>query len=115
MLVAAWRASPRGGPARLPPPRPPPAPAPRAPSTPRRPPPPPPRPLLRDPCLDSGLPGGDLAGAGLEPLAHDHVIHVLAFDAGPLESGADGVGTQAHRRDFLECTTKLGDGGARAR
>ena len=71
--------------------------------------------LLRDTSFDRGLPGGDLARAGLQHLAHDHVVHVFAFDPGPLEGGADGAGAQAHRRDFLECPAKLGDRGARAR
>ena len=37
----------------------------------------------RDAALDRGLAGGDLAGAGLEDLAHDHVVDLLAADPRP--------------------------------
>ena len=37
------------------------------------------------PRLDRGLAGGDLAGAGLDDLAHDHVVDLVGRDAGLLE------------------------------
>ena len=36
----------------------------------------------RDAALDRGLAGGDLPGAGLQHLAHDHVVDRVARDAG---------------------------------
>ena len=41
------------------------------------------------PPLTRGLAGGDLAGAGLEHLAHDHVVDLVAGDAGLLQRGLD--------------------------
>ena len=44
----------------------------------------------RDAGLDRGLAGGDLAGAGLQHLAHDHVVDRVAGDAGARQRGLDG-------------------------
>ena len=41
------------------------------------------------PRLHRGLAGGDLALAGLEHLAHEHVVDLLGADAGALERGLD--------------------------
>ena len=43
----------------------------------------------RDPGGHRGLAGRNLAGAGLQHLAHDHVVDVAALSAGPLERRAD--------------------------
>ena len=42
-----------------------------------------------DAGVDRGLAGGDLAGAGLEHLAHEHVVDLVGREAGPLEGGLD--------------------------
>ena len=38
-----------------------------------------------DAGVDGGLAGGDLAGAGLEHLAHEDVVDLLGGEPGPLE------------------------------
>ena len=43
----------------------------------------------RDAGADGGLAGRDLAGAGLQHLAHDHVLHLLGRDPGALQRGLD--------------------------
>ena len=43
-----------------------------------------------DAGVGRGLAGGDLAGAGLEHLAHEHVVDLLGATPGPLEGGLDG-------------------------
>ena len=48
----------------------------------------------RDPGGDRGLPGGVLPGAGLQHLAEDHLVHLLAGDPGPLERGPDRGGPE---------------------
>ena len=45
--------------------------------------------LLRDPRADRRLPGGRLAGACLQHLAHDDVADLGRVDPGPLEPGRD--------------------------
>ena len=47
--------------------------------------------LLGDAALDLGLARGDLALAGLEHLAEDHVLDLVRLDLGALEGGLDGV------------------------
>jgi hypothetical protein len=48
----------------------------------------------RDAGHDRGLPGGDLAGAGLQHLAHDHVLDLVGADAAALEGGLDRVAAE---------------------
>ena len=48
----------------------------------------------RDAAVDGRLAGGDLAGAGLEHLAHEDVVDLLTGEAGPLEGGLDGEATE---------------------
>ena len=62
-----------------------------------------------DARLDRGLARGDLPGARLQDLTHDHVVDVVAFDAGPVNGGPDGVRAQARGRDFLEGSAKLAE------
>ena len=45
--------------------------------------------LLGDPGLDLGLAGRDLPLAGLQHLAHDHVLDLVRLDLGALERGLD--------------------------
>ena len=40
--------------------------------------------------MTRGLAGGDLAGPGLDDLAHDHVADLLAGDACPGQGASDG-------------------------
>ena len=44
--------------------------------------------LLRNPGADRGLPGGRLADAGLEHLAHDHVLDLVRLEARARSSAA---------------------------
>lgn len=44
----------------------------------------------RDAGLDGGLPGRELARSGLEHLTHDHVLHLVPGDPGPVQGGLDG-------------------------
>ena len=46
------------------------------------------RDLLGDPALDLRLARRHLALAGLQDLAHDHVLYLLGLDLGPLEAAA---------------------------
>ena len=55
----------------------------------------------RDAALDRGLAGGDLAGAGLDDLAHDHVVDLVAGDAGLVERALDGDAAEVGRRLVL--------------
>ena len=71
--------------------------------------------LLGDSGLDRGLPGGDLAGAGLQDVAHDHVVDVLALHSREIESGPDRVRPETLSRDLLERAPKLAKRRARAR
>ena len=50
--------------------------------------------LLRDAGVDLRLARGDLAGAGLQHLAHHDVLHLLGRHAGALERGPDGDAAQ---------------------
>jgi hypothetical protein len=43
----------------------------------------------RDAGAGGGLAGRDLPGAGLQHLTHDHVLHLLRRDAGPLQRRLD--------------------------
>ena len=45
--------------------------------------------LFRDSRADRGLAGGRLADAGLQHLAHDHVLDLAGLEPGPLERGLD--------------------------
>ncbi len=46
------------------------------------------------PRRHGGLPGGDLPGARLQHLPHDHVLHLVRADARALEGGRDGDAAQ---------------------
>ena len=71
--------------------------------------------LLRDATFDGRLTGCDLARAGLQDLAHDHVVDVFALDAGTLEGRADGVSSEGHSRHVFECPRELANRRARTR
>ena len=45
--------------------------------------------LLRQPGADRRLTRGRLAGAGLQHLAHDHVLDLVVLDPGAVERRAD--------------------------
>jgi hypothetical protein len=68
--------------------------------------------LLGDPGLDLGLAGGDLALAGLQHLAHDDVLDLLAGDVGALQRGLDGVAAELGRVERGEAAAHLPDRGA---
>ena len=61
----------------------------------------------RDAGLDRGLPGGDLAGAGLEHLAHDHVLDLVAGDAGALQGRLDGDAAELGAGEALRQPSSL--------
>ena len=54
------------------------------------------------PGLGRGLAGGDLAGAGLQHLAHDHVVDLVRGDAGLLEGALDGDAAEVGAGEVLE-------------
>ncbi len=66
----------------------------------------------RDAALDGRLACGDLAGAGLDDLAHDHVVDLVAGDAGPVERASDGHAAQVCGRLVLQPAEQASDGGA---
>ena len=49
---------------------------------------------IGDAGRDGGLPGGDLPGAGLQHLAHDHVLDLVRADPGPVQGPGDGDAAQ---------------------
>jgi hypothetical protein len=63
----------------------------------------------RDAGVDGGLAGRDLAGPGLQHLAHEHVVHLLGGDARPLEGRLDGEPTQLGGGEAGEGTGELAD------
>ena len=66
----------------------------------------------RDAALDRGLPGGDLPGAGLDHMTHDHVVDLVAGDPRALQRRGDGEPAEVHRGEPLERTRQLPDGRA---
>ena len=71
--------------------------------------------LLRDATLDGRLTGGDLAGACLQDLAHDHVVDFFALHARPFEGRADGVSSEGYSGHVFECARELANRCARTR
>ena len=65
--------------------------------------------FMRDAGVDGGLAGGDLAGAGLEHLAHEDVVDLLGREAGPLERALDGEAAQVGGGEAGERTGQLAD------
>jgi hypothetical protein len=65
--------------------------------------------------LDRGLPGGDLAGAGLQHLAHDHVVDLLGAHPGLLEGALDGDPAEVGTGEALERAEQAAHRRARAR
>ena len=53
--------------------------------------------LLRDSALDLRLARGNLALAGLQDLAEDHVLDLVGVDLGALERGLDHVSAEVGR------------------
>jgi len=68
----------------------------------------------RDAGLDGSLAGGDLAGAGRQHLAHDHVVHLVASHTGPLQRPLDGQATEFHSGEVLQGAKHATQGGARS-
>ncbi len=66
------------------------------------------------PAATAGRAGGVLAGTGLDDLAHDHVVDLVAGDAGLLERALDGDAAEVGRGLVLEATEQASDGGARS-
>jgi hypothetical protein len=64
-----------------------------------------------DPALDRGLTGRDLARAGLDHVAHDHVVDLVAADPGALQGRRDRERAEVHRREVLERARQLSDRG----
>ena len=56
----------------------------------------------RDAARDRGLPRGDLPGARREHLTHDHVLHLLGRDPGPLQRGLDRHATELGAGEALQ-------------
>ena len=71
------------------------------------------RDVHRDAGLDGGLAGGDLAGAGLDDLAHDHVLDLVAGDAGLLQRALDGDAAEVRGAKVLQAAEQPADRGAR--
>ena len=69
----------------------------------------------RDAGLVRGLAGRDLAGAGLQHLAHDHVLHLLGRDAGALERGLDGDPAEVGARRSPSASRAAGPSGCARR
>ena len=65
--------------------------------------------LLRDPGLDLRLARGDLALAGLDHLAHDHVLDLLGRDLGALERGLDRGAAELGRVEARKTAAELAD------
>ena len=68
--------------------------------------------LLGDAGVDLRLARGDLAGARLQHLAHDDVLHLLGRHAGALQRGADGDAAEFGCFERGESAAELADGGA---
>ena len=68
----------------------------------------------RDAGLDRRLAGRDLPGAGLQHLAHDHVLHLVGRDAGALQRGLDRDAAELGRREVLEVAQQPAHRGPRA-
>ncbi len=64
------------------------------------------------PACDRGLAGGDLAGAGLQHLAHEDVVDVLGGHAGTGERLGDGEATEVRAAEAGERAGELADGRA---
>ena len=71
--------------------------------------------LDRQPRADRRLPRRRLAGAGLEHLAHDHVLDVGALEPGSLDGSANGdrseLGRRLRRKRAAETPEGRADGG----
>ena len=65
----------------------------------------------RPPAI-AGRAGGDLAVAGLEDLAHDHVVDLSGRDAGLVERSLDGDTAQIRGGQGLEAPEQASDRGA---
>ena len=63
------------------------------------------------PGLDGGLAGRDLTLAGLEDLAHEHVVDLVGGHAGPLQRLGDGKAAQVHGGEAGQRARQLPDGG----
>jgi hypothetical protein len=68
--------------------------------------------LLRNPGLDLGLAGGDLALPGLQHLADDHVFDLLGLDLRPFERGRHREAAEFGGVERREAATHLADRGA---
>ena len=62
-----------------------------------------------DAGVDGGLAGGDLAGAGLEHVAHEDVLDLLGREPGPLEGALDGEATELGGGEAGERSGELSD------
>ena len=65
--------------------------------------------LIGMPAVHRGLARGDLTLAGLEHLAHEHVVDLLRPDAGALERGLDRDTAEVHRGEVGERAGELPD------
>ena len=63
---------------------------------------------------DAGGAGGVLAGAGLDDLAHDQVVDLVAGDPGLLQGALDGDAAELGRGEALQASEQAADRGARA-
>src|SRR5690606_35944788 len=62
-----------------------------------------------DAGVDRRLPGGDLSGAGLEHLAHEHVVDLVGGDTGAFERSLDREATQVGGLEACEGPGELAD------
>ena len=65
--------------------------------------------FLRNSAVDLGLPGGNLALAGLEHLSEDDVLDLVWRDSGALERAADGGAAELDRVDGGEGAAHLAE------
>ncbi len=61
------------------------------------------------PGLERCLPRGCLAGAGLQHLAHEHLVDRVGWHTGSLDGSGDGDATQGRCRHVGERTSELAD------
>ena len=67
---------------------------------------------LRDAGLDLGLARGDLALAGLQDLAEDHLLDLVGLDLGALQRGGDRLAAEVGGVERGQRPAHLAEGGA---
>jgi len=63
----------------------------------------------RDAAADRGLPGGDLSGASLQHVPHDHVVDLVRGDPGFFQRGLDGDPAEVDGLEGFQGSGELSD------